>query len=248
MKGLPVLKRISLVCSLALASLIVAPLHAQTSIERLAPENAVLVVGTRNAQSLTEHYKATPLWSLWQNEKIKDMTGQTMKQMSEGLKSMFKELGVDEDSLVAPEGASGVALFTVPDADLGTPQIAFLAVADYVAADKADKTDKLVQAALERGEKEKTLEVEQKDVGGHTVYSIDLSKLEEKEKGDIEALEEKAPPIPIPLGPAKDMFKGMKKLHYVRAGNAMLIASDFSTLNESIDKLDGKGGKSGGSV
>lgn len=229
-----------LIVSTAVITISAGSLSAQTTIERLAPENSVLIVGTKNAQTLMDHFKATGLWSLWQSDKLKTLRAEEMKQITEGMNKMFQDLGVEEDSLVPPSGAAGVAVFSALDPELGTPHAAFIVTADYGA--NADKTDKLVQAALARGEKDKKIAVDQKDVGGRTIYTIDASKIEEKEQkkfDDIQMGDENNPMMPMPN--PDEMMKGLKTLHYVRNGSSLLISSDMNTLTEALDKADGKG-------
>ena len=73
--------------------------------ERIAPENSVVVVGSKNLATLTEHFKSTGLWSALQSDQMKTLWTDGIKEMNEGLADMFQELGVEEDSLVPPSGS-----------------------------------------------------------------------------------------------------------------------------------------------
>ena len=149
----------SLAVALIMTALCAPIATAQTPIERLAPENAVLVVGSRNFQTLADHFKATPLWTLWNDPSMVKLRADAMKQFDEEMTKMFEDLGVEKDSMVAPTGAVGFAVFTAPD-DMGVPKPAFLATADYGSPENVEKIDALIQAALARGEKEGDLEFE----------------------------------------------------------------------------------------
>ncbi len=202
-------------------------------IEKIAPENSVLVVGAKNTQQAMDNVKKTGLWSMWQSDKMKALRADSMKELDEAMKKALQELGVDEDSLVCPSGASGLALFTVPDPDLGTPEMSLLAFADY--GDAADKTDKLVRAALDKGVKDGELEYEAKDVGSREVLVIDLSKMQPKEE------EDEGGGMGLPLPNPADAVKGITKMNYVRDGNTLIVCSDMTALTDALDAIDGKG-------
>ncbi len=217
---------------------------AQNPIERIAPENTILIAGTKDFKGMSERFQNTPLWALWNSEQLQKMRADMMKEMGEGVDKMLEELGVEKDSLVAPRGPVGLALFTTRDPELDTPMVGFMMVADYGDAANAEKTDAIVQAALAKGEKEGQIEFDHKDIGGRTVYTIDLAKLESKaaandEMGDIDM----GGGLPIPMPSAKDMMKGVTKLHYVRDGNALLLSSDMDTLADAMDSPDAKKGQ-----
>jgi hypothetical protein len=69
--------------------------------------------------------------------------------MGEDMNKMFQELGVDEDSLVPPEGPAGIAVFPTMDKELNTPKVSFLALADYGTPENADKTNTLADSTLQ---------------------------------------------------------------------------------------------------
>lgn len=222
----------------ATISFCAAPIFAQHAIERLAPENTVAVIGVKNFQTMMDRVQATSLWALWESEQMKKLREDAMKEMGKGLDKMFEELGVEKDSLVHPSGAVGLAVFTVRDEnDLDQP--AFLVLADYGDAAKADKTNALIQAALERGEKDRKLEFDHKEIDGRTIYSIDLSLMapkDEEGQGDDDFDMNGMMPFPKPA----DMLEGMKKLHYVRDANAFLVCSDYSALTDALENLEAK--------
>ena len=183
-----------------------------------------------------DHVHATPMWTLWQSDQMKKLRADAIKEMGEGLDKMFEELGVDKDSLVQPSGAAGLAVFTVRDEN-GLHQPALLAFADYGDAAKADKTSTLIQAALERGEKEKQLEFDSKEVDGRTIYSVDLSMMKPQE--DDEAGDEFNPEM-IPLPSPDELMQGMDKLHYVRDANSFFAATDLTALTDALENIEAK--------
>lgn len=218
-----------------------SPAFAQTTIEKIAPESAVLVVGSKKLDNLREHFKQTPLWTLWQTDEIAKLRAEFVKNLGEGMDEMFQELGVEKETLVFPAGAVGFTLFTTRDPELDTPAVAFLVMAEYGNEAEALATDAFVQAALARGEKDNKFEFDHKDVSGRTVYTIDLAKMQdqagEEDFDDIDM----DPGMPFPMPTPQEMMKGFEKLHYVRDGKSVYLCSNMDTLAEALDVIDGKG-------
>ena len=229
----------SLAVALIMTALCAPIATAQTPIERLAPENAVLVVGSRNFQTLADHFKATPLWTLWNDPSMVKLRADAMKQFDEEMTKMFEDLGVEKDSMVAPTGAVGFAVFTAPD-DMGVPKPAFLATADYGSPENVEKIDALIQAALARGEKEGDLEFEHKDVDGRKLYTVDFSKMQAKAQA-AEADEDMEDMDDMPMPQPSEMMKNMTKVHFVRDGNVMMFATDMNAMSDAMELNQGKG-------
>jgi hypothetical protein len=226
------------VISIASLAMFAAPVPAETPpIEKIAPENSVLVFGSANATQAFESLKRTPLWAMWQSDKMKTMRADAMKKMDEGLKQMLQDLGVEEDSLKPPTGSVGIALFTVPDPELATPQLSVMALGDW--GESADKMDALVKAALDKGVKEDKLEFEEKDVGGHNVYVIDLAKMQPP-AGEGDEGDGGMGMGGMPMPDLAELLKGMTKMHYVRDGNTLMLCSDMTSLTDALDAVDGK--------
>jgi hypothetical protein len=217
-----------------------APAFGQATIERLAPEKSVLIVGTKNTQALIDRVKGTPLMELWKDEKVQSLIADGLKKMGEDMTTMFQELGVDDDSLVPPSGGAGLAIFPYTDEELSLTKIGMLMFADYGDQAKADKTHALIQAFLTRGEKDGKIEFEEKDVNGRNVISIDLSKLKAAEEGDMG--DDFGGGMPLPMPSPAQIFEGMEKIHYVRDGNVLMLSNHLDNLTDALDLVDGKGG------
>lgn len=211
---------------------------AQTSIENLAPENSLFIAGAKNLQTTMDHLQRTKLWSLWQNDQLKALRADTIKQMGEQVDRFLQDIGAEEESLTPPSGAVGIALFPVMDEELGTNSLGLLAIADY--GDNAERTHKLIEAALTRGERDGRLEFEQKAVLGRDVFVVDMAKLAAKAEDEGEDDEDEFDMM-FPVPGAQEVLDGLDTLHYVRDGNVLLISSDLGVLTESLERVDGKG-------
>lgn len=224
--------------ALSLCSLAVVPSSAQVAIERIAPENTVFFVGAKNIKTMREQLQRTPLWALWQSKELQDMRADMVKTMVEDMDKMFQELGVEKDTLVCPDGAVGFAMFTTRDPETDLPMPGFLGVADYGSAENAEKTEKLVQAALTRGEEDGEIEFDSKDIAGRTVYTIDLAKIQEKAaEGEGE---EEFDFNPMPMPDPSEMMKGLNALHFVRDGHSFMLSSDIKALASALERTDPK--------
>jgi len=204
-------------------------------IEKLVPDKTVVLVGVKNMDGTMERMKKTGLWQLWDNPKMKDAFASTLKDMTTDLDKMYEELGVEKDSLVPPSGAVGFAMFSVMNEELGTPEMGFLMTADY--GDNADKTAKLIEASLAKGEKDGKLEVEVKETDGRTITTIDLSKMQEQAEpddgmDDMDGMGE---------NPVEAFGGDITKMHFVREGNTFILSSSMTSLADALDTVDGKG-------
>ena len=62
----------TIVLSVAIG-LCTASSFAQPTIDRLAPENSIVVAGIDDFKSSLTAFKKTPLWDLWQSDEIAEM-------------------------------------------------------------------------------------------------------------------------------------------------------------------------------
>ncbi len=231
-----VIRRLLAVTSVA-ALTIVSPVLAQTTIERIAPENSVFVIGVKNAQESMQRVQRTGLWSFWQSNEMKALRADLVKELSEGLDKAFRELGVEEGSLVPPTGALGLAVFPVMNQETGMPQAALLIMADY--GENAEKTNELILAALDYGEKEGNLEYEEEDIAGRTLYVIDLASMNDDADEDMDDFGGMGGMMP--MGDPSDMFEGIEKLYYVRDAGVLMFGTDLASLTEALEAVDGRG-------
>lgn len=208
-----------------------APAFAQLNIERVAPENSVLVVGMPNAQLTRERFERTALYDMWQSDEFKKMREDDPTGATDAFQEFLDELGVDRDELSLPTGAIGFAMFPVIDPETGRPEPGMLAFADYGA--KADAIGALVLAALDRGERDRVLEFEVKEILGREVYEV----RPRDDDGDAFADEDFDPFAMMPS--PQDLLGDIEQVYYVRDNNVFLMATDLGSLTETLDRIDG---------
>ena len=87
-------KILALACSVLIA--IPALADAATTIDQIAPENSVVVMGVPNAAETMKRIEKTSLWALWQSDEMDEMRTQIMDMINEDMTGILEELGLDE--------------------------------------------------------------------------------------------------------------------------------------------------------
>src|SRR5690606_29100381 len=126
--GSPTMKTLA---TLLCTGLLAAPALGQMTIERLAPENSVIVVGMPNMQLSRDRFERTPLFDLWMSDEMVEMREVDETGLAEMFNEFVDELGVDRNELSIPTGAMGFAMYPVIDEQTGRPKAAMLGFVDY---------------------------------------------------------------------------------------------------------------------
>ncbi len=214
---------------------------AQVTIERLAPENSIVVTGIDDFQKSLKTLKSTPLWGLWESDEISEMLHEPLADMHDEFGAALDELGLDQDDLSWPQGPVGLAIYPgSPDDPESGP--GYMAMVDYGV--KAMRMNRILEALLDKAREEHDLEIPEQDVLGRTVYSINLAEL----AGDD-----------LDLDPADEMFEEMglppmldpdqlmdwfSVAHIVRDGRRFMVSSDLNVLRDALELVD-EDGRSG---
>ncbi|HWB19221.1 MAG TPA: hypothetical protein VG711_02890, partial [Phycisphaerales bacterium] len=228
---------------------------AQHSIDQLAPDNSIAVLSVKSVSKMQDRLKNTGLWALWESDQTKDMLKQYMKKMNMTEEDMEKhltetlnELGLEKDDVVYPTGHIGISFspHVGDDADDSPAMLDMLMVADF--GENAEKADKMFQALVEKGEKEKLFTMEDKDAAGRKIHTLEIiepaedeqAKPKENNGGDEEEEWEGDEDWDSPKEPKFPY----KNINYVREGSMYLISSDMELLAGALDSIDGKPHKS----
>ena len=96
-------------CGIALISLsafaLAAPaVAAPPGIADLAPDNTVIVAGSRNVERAYERLQRTGYWSLWESDEMREFREEMMKELETGLEEMSSELDLEPDAIGWPQG------------------------------------------------------------------------------------------------------------------------------------------------
>jgi len=224
-----------------------APVAAQSpTIDRLAPKNTILIVGTNNFQNAYQHFNATTLPQIFEMQPFKEMqaemeqAGGDLGEYEELMDRIFEELGIEEQPERAmPTGAAGLAVYvhTLDDASRRPGVFAF---ADY--GDHAETVQTIMDRLLEKMDEDDAAEYEIEDVLGRRVYSFTTPEGSD----DLDdAMDKVDPGMGLPPGlPTPDlekMFEGMKTVHVARDGDVYYISSELMQLTESFALLDEHG-------
>lgn len=226
-----------------IASILIActPVAAQQhlSIDRLAPKDAILVVGVDNFTSAYQHFNATSLPQIFELEPLKKIEeermedAQELSEYEELMNQIFEELGIEEDpTKIMPTGAAGLAVYlhTMEDSSRRPGVFAF---ADY--GENAQHVQTVIDRLLERADEDDAVEYEVEEVLGRKVYSFTQP---EGSKAMDEALGELDPGMGMPTPGLEEMFSGMKTVSFARDGSVYYIGTEMTQLVEAFELVD----------
>jgi hypothetical protein len=216
-------------------------------IERLLPADTVAVIAVDRWSDLEARARRTSLWGLWESKEVQDALAKLYKAQTgeagddASFDEALEEIGLTREKLVAPQGAVAVGLFLEMNEEIAQKQPQLLAVADFGSdADKAQEMFDAVLASMER----KGAQIEERDVRGRRVKSIELPEEEEEGEEDEEDDDEMDGfgPLPDPT----DLFEHMQTMHFCRDGERFAMSSSLVALEDALEVMDGK--KGGGDV
>jgi hypothetical protein len=206
------------------------------TIDRIVPENAVLVMGMSNAEQSLERFRRTPMHELLQSPELREFRREFTKDFTEGWQEMLGEIGAPDDTTAWPTGSLGMALYPVMDPELGTPKVAMIAFAQF--GEQIDGVMEIVRKAIAKGVDAGELVTDELDVLGRTAHVLDFGAAEDEDEFEDD-------PFAAMMGMPdfSKLFDGFKRMYVVREGNALMLGSDLGSLTESLDRVDrGEGG------
>jgi hypothetical protein len=209
-----------------------------STIERLAPERSIVIASVDDYPQAMERFKRTGMWALWRSQEVQAVVTEPIEKIKTGIDEMLEELELDEDALVQPQGPVGLAVFG-PDPNDPEARPGFLLVADFGA--QAHKFNRLVDAMVEKARAEKDLEVDEQEVLGRTVYTVDLSAIDFDDELDLDE-PDFGPMNPLPeLPQPDDLIGAFEKVHWVRDGRRFMVCSDLPVLRRALETIDDDG-------
>ncbi|MCZ6835726.1 MAG: hypothetical protein O7G85_08130 [Planctomycetota bacterium] len=216
-------------------SIVSAPAPGQHTIEQLAPENTIAVVGCDNVQSMMDNLKRTGVWELWQSDEIKETLHDFLEEFAQQVTDMYDELGMDEEDMTYPTGPAGFSLYTYTDEETMMPKMATFFFAHF--GDEGEKFGALMDRLVEKTAEEWDTEFEFEEVMGREVIIIEkppaLEDPDELDEGDFGGMSF----LPDP----EDMVEDIERMYLVREGSLLLGASEMSALQTALEIIDGEG-------
>ena len=198
----------------------------------MAPRTTVFVAGVTNMERTMANLKATPLWSLWQSEQIVEMRNNVWSEMKPDIEEALGELDLEMDDLTLPTGGAGAAVFWVRDEELGQPMPGVLLYADW--GEQADRTGRVIDAMIKKGEEEEDLQYEQIDVVGRTGYRFDVPQPEP------EAADEFNGGFGGPMADPAAVLDRIRSVYHVRDDSRFFLCTDLATLTTALEVVDGE--------
>ena len=209
---------------------------AQPTIERLAPENSIVIAGVDDFQKSLKALKGTPLWSLWESDEITQMLAEPLEELNDELDETLEELDLERDDISWPQGPVGLAIFPgSPDDPESGP--GYLAMADYGV--KAMQMNRIFHALMDRAVEEHDVEIPEHEVLGRTVYAVNLGELASDglDADPAEQLEDLGLPAMPMMDPA-EMMDQVSVAYIVRDGRRFMASSDLDILRDALELVD----------
>jgi len=219
------------------ACILTAPAMAApaATIADIAPATSALVWSIDNYTQMRASFDRTGFLEVWRDPAIQAWVMKHTKDMVKDINEGLSKIDTRLEDLRPPEGPIGGAFWLVPAPDAESEPLAqFIALIDFGA--NADETEKIIAAALEKGEKDNTLRVDEEGFGGTTIFKItDLTKPKddaddaaEDDEDDWEWEEDDSSP-----------FDHIETFFYARAGTHFLVASEQDRMERAIDRVIG---------
>jgi hypothetical protein len=206
---------------------------ADFTIERIVPENAVVVVGVHNVEQSCERFRRTSLHELLETQEFKEQREEFQEALKAGWKGLLAELGIEDDITPIPTGTAGMGMYPVIDAELGTPALAMIAFAHF--GEQIDGMMQILQKGIARATDEGKLEHEELDILGRTVHVLDFSALAKKVEEDID---DDPFDMFMMMPDFSRLFDGFQRMYLTRDGSGLMLGSDLGSLTESLERMD----------
>ncbi|MHC5004716.1 MAG: hypothetical protein ACYTJ0_16505 [Planctomycetota bacterium] len=225
--------------------LLTGPVLAQSTIEQVAPENAVLVFGVRDATAVMQQLSKHPMFATLAGQGEEpgaaaegDDGPDWMALFPEPLPALMREMRREGGALPQPQGAAGFAMFSAINPEIGMPEPEFLVYADY--GDGAARLIERVNALLEKAGEHTQLQFQKRQLDGAEVISV---KLPEPAPEPFDPMDDPVmggqPMDPLAMMmPDADRFR-IDTIHVARSGRSVLMGSDLTSVKRGLAALDG---------
>jgi len=209
---------------------------APVRIEHLVSDQAVLVMSVPDYKDFEARLRRTSLWSLFETESVQAYMAEIFKSTGEDRPSIdetLKELGLERDDLVKPEGTIAGAILAERDEETDQMIPVGLNFADFGA--NADKAEEMFDAVITKLTRDDGAKVEEREIRGRKVRSIELPKpeVEEEEEEGMGGMDEEFPGM-------EEIFSRFNTLHFARDGSRYFLASSLLALEDAFEVIDGQ--------
>lgn len=237
--------------SLALAA---SAATAGVTIAEVAPKNSVLVISIDDASATIDAFNRTGYRHVWDEPSVQKWIEESLGEMFKQAAADLQKLGIEKDQIKRPVGPCGLAWWNDSESkdENGGPPGQMLMLAEY--ATDAAAMDAVVRQLIEKGEKDKVLELKHSEHDGVTILSCTFLEQPEKaenskknepknggddgddEEFDLDGGDETTDNSPFGMD--------LKEVHYALAGTTLIMASAKESVETAIDRVKGDSGPS----
>lgn len=208
-------------------------------IEQLVSDQAVVIMSIPDFKDFEARLRRTSLWSLFENESVQAYMTEIFKSAGEdgsSLDETLKELGLERDDLVKPEGTIAGAILVERDEETDQMVPVGLNFADFGA--NADKAQEMFDAVLAKMVRDDGVKIEERDIRGRKVRSLELPS-PEVDPADAEEDDEMGG-MPDDMPDMTEVFSRFSTVHFTRDGTRFFLASSLLALEDALEVIDGQ--------
>jgi hypothetical protein len=219
------------ICAASLIA-VAAPALGQVTIQQVAPENSVLVIGVDNVGTARRKLEGHPL-ARW----LSSAEGaRALREALAGLPRDIRNVFQNGESMVLPTGALGGALFAAMDEERGVPEPALLLLADF--GPQAEGLEGALTQAVSKASEQGGIQSAQRVIGGHTVHSVVLPAPQKAVRDPFadDGFEDDFGGLPQP----EDFMDSFGTLHFARSESTLLVSSNLMALADALAVGDGQ--------
>lgn len=211
---------------------VACPAFAQRTIQDLAPESSVVVIGMDNMGATLDRVRNGPMAPVFAARELADARA-GFDQIAEMLSMMEEEMNLPAGSLGAPRGAVGMALFTAMNDALGFDTAGFMVMADFGDA-------KVLEALFTMMDDQMGMigaDVQERDILGRRAFVVPLR---DPEAGANDEDEFGGMNMDDPMSMIEPMMAGVDTLYLTHAGGMLLGCTNVSVLENALHALEGQ--------
>lgn len=214
-------------------AIVAAPVFAQRSIQDLAPESSVVVIGMDNMGATLDRVRNGPLAPVFAARELADVRA-GFDQIGEMLSMMEEEMNLPAGSLGAPRGAVGMALFTAMNDAYGFDTAGFMVMADFGDA-------KALEAIFTMAEDQMGMmgaEIKERDILGRRAFAVPLRDPEapvNDDEDDFGGMN-----MDDPMSMLEPMMVGVDTLFVTHADGMLLASTNVTVLENALHALEGR--------
>lgn len=196
----------------------------------IVPANTCILLATDDASAMQEAFERTPLNEWWNTDEVQQWATRTIDDFISDLNEDLENVELDRDSFVMPTGPVGIAYWVdLPEPGEVSPTPHFM-IMGHFDGDGADTMASTFDDLIEEQREQDLDTITEVDYGDYVIITLGESE-EEDDDGNMDDFDA--------WDDWDDDDGPFDILHYVRAGDRLLLTSSMLALQDALDRIDG---------